>query len=150
VLASDAGSTALLAPFASILVATAAGSVSAVEGRLIEAAARFTSDQAQADGGEPPLFRWVTVDDGNSCSDVLENSCEPRHNEELTMEEWDTFGQPQGETLICTIYSRGAFSNCRCWLELASGTEANPTPHDVSAAIEAGKQRAAQAFPEAA
>jgi hypothetical protein len=142
---TDAGREALLAPIESLLKATGAGIIGSAESAVIGGAAAFAAQEDPA-----MLFSWQTRQDDRVCEDVFENSCAPRDGNELTLEEWDAFGQPQGETLICTIYAKGAFSNCRCVLENAESRGAAPGPINISAAIAAGKADAEAAFEEAA
>ena len=144
-LASTATSEALLAPVSSILTAAAAGVVQAVEADVNAEAVASTHEQATQDGEDVPLFEWQTVQDDRVCSDVLENSCEPRHGQQLTYDEWGVFGMPgdPDSPTICAIYARNAgASNCRCVLIPAGSAVASPTPIQAADAIKAGRDRA--------
>lgn len=99
-------------------------------------------DTEDTTGTEEPLFSWETRQDDKVCDDAFENSCAPRHGEEHTLDEWDQLGQPQGENLICTMYAKGAYSNCRCVLLPAEATGRLPQPVDISEAVKAGRTRA--------
>lgn len=137
-LSTAAIADALLAPISAVLSQTGAGIVQAVESELHLEAVAATDEKAD----EPALFEWETREDDKVCEDVLENSCRPRHGEQLTLEEWELFGLPQGETLICTIFAKGDFSNCRCRLIPAGSAVATPEPVNIAEAAKAGKERA--------
>lgn len=146
-LASTATTEALLAPIASVLTSAAAGAIQAVEGDLAREAVAATHEQAMQDGGasEPQLFQWQTVQDDKVCSDILENSCEPRHGRELTYDEWGVFGYPgdPDSPTICSMFAKNAgASNCRCNLLPAGSAVSSPTPINAADAISAGRQRA--------
>jgi hypothetical protein len=120
--------------------------VNAVEKAVLQASAEETVSAALDQGEEEPMMEWETREDDKVCDDLFENSCAPRHGEESTLEEWGAFGEPGSENLICTIYAKGAFSNCRCVLRAAGGAGKMSGPINVAAAAEAGKQRAIDLF----
>lgn len=148
---SEGASKGLLAGIASVLTSTAAGIVADIESNVLRSAAFGTDQKMREDDpeAEPPLWRWETREDDKVCEDLYENSCAPRHGDELTMEEWGAFGEPQSPNLICSIYAKGAFSNCRCVLEPANAA-ANPEPLNITEAAARGRERAQAAFPEVA
>jgi len=81
---------------------------------------------------------WITVGDENVCEDSFETSCEPRHGEVLTTEEWQGLGVPGSTNLLCCSFGR---SQCRCELipeELSAGVERVT----ISDEVEAGKNAA--------
>src|SRR5262249_17440294 len=130
---SDKVLEALMSPFESILRDTASGLLSSVQTGVLDAGAHSVDDPAAE-------FSWETMQDGRTCFEQFENSCEPRHGWNLTLEEWDSVGRPQAENLICSIYAKGAFSNCRCFLSASDVAEKSPKSVDVSAAVAAGRE----------
>lgn len=134
-LKSDAGKSALFVGLLAALSQTAASFVEEVE-RQIEAAG-YEASSATVD-----KLAWDTVGDGNSCADGVENSCDPRNGKELTLDDWKSLGLPGAASLICSMYSKGGFSNCRCRLRDAATPRVDPSVIDVSEAVAAGKARA--------
>ncbi len=149
-LASETGSAALLAPVMSVLTSTAAGMVNAIEKAVLDESAAQTVLDAADNGDNEPLFAWQTREDDRVCEDLFENSCAPRHGQELTLDEWGAFGIPGSENTICSIYAKGAFSNCRCVLESATNVGRMPAPIKIAVAIERGRRRAEEEIPIAA
>jgi len=142
-LGTDTGSGALLAPVVSVLTQSGAGMVNSVEKAVLQASVTATDLLATQQGAdEPQLFEWETREDDKVCEDVFENSCAPRHGEQLTSDEWDAFGAPGSENLVCTIYAKGAFSNCRCVLRAANSAGRSPAPINTAEAAAAGKEQA--------
>lgn len=137
-LGTTAVAEALLGPIVSVLSSTGAGLIQAVESDLHLQAVAATEEKAD----EPLLFEWETREDDRVCDDVLENSCRQRHGEQMTLAEWELFGLPQGETLLCSIYAKGDFSNCRCRLIPAGSAFASVEPIRIADAAAAGKERA--------
>ena len=86
---------------------------------------------------------WVTMGDDNVCADAFENSCDQRHGETLSFEEWALYGFPQAPNLLCTIFTKGGGSNCRCFL-VPEGTfeDIDGGALDASEAIASGEARA--------
>ncbi|HQQ75766.1 MAG TPA: hypothetical protein PLB01_00305 [Thermoanaerobaculia bacterium] len=148
---AEGAAKGLLSGLSSVLTSTAAGIVADIESNVLRSAAFGTDQKMREDDpdAEPPLWRWETREDDKVCEDLYENSCAPRHGDELTMEEWGAFGEPQSPNLICSIYAKGAFSNCRCVLEPANAA-ANPEPLNITEAAARGRERAQAAFPEVA
>lgn len=149
-LGSESGSGALMAPVVAVLAATGAGMINAVEKIVLEESTALTLVKSEERGEEPPLFEWETREDGRVCEDVFENSCLPRHGEELPLDEWGIFGEPSSENLICSMYAKGAFSNCRCVLRRVGAEGRSPDPINIRDAAEAGRRRAEEAWPIAA
>lgn len=150
-LEGQGGRSALLAGLLGILSQTGAGLVGETERAIIEGAGAKVVDIADYRNEPPPLFEWETRQDDRVCEDVFENSCIERHGRALTWDEWGAFGRPGSENLICSIYAKGAFSNCRCVLRdagMAEGRSASPL--SITTAIEAGRLRARAVFEEAA
>lgn len=145
-LSADAGGTAILAPVVAVLRSTGAGLVNAVEGAVLTESAIVLTEQEP----EEVLFAWQTREDDKVCEDVFENSCAPRHGQDLTLEEWEAFGLPQSENMICGMFAKGSTSNCRCVLENANNESRSPSPIKVADAVKAGREQADAEFPEAA
>ncbi len=150
VVAAAIGASDLGSSLSSALVSVAGSIVTQLErDTLDQARADFAPETATADE-PPPDWRWVTMEDDRVCDGVLENSCAPRHGQELSEDEWSFMGQPGGFNLICSYYAKGPSSNCRCFLEPADGAATSPSPVNISSAIESGKSRAEQDWEEAA
>lgn len=145
-LATPATTEALLSPILSILTGAASGAIQAVESDMRTEAVAATREQGQAaPGTEPLLFEWQTREDDKVCQDLIENSCEPRHGQQLTYEEWGVFGYPgdPDSPTICAIYAKNpGASNCRCVLIPAGSAAATPEPVNISEAAKAGRERA--------
>lgn len=148
---------------ASDLASGISSSLSSIAGSIVTQIERDTLSQARDDFSTPPVeaqaaqtpdvppdWRWVTMEDDRVCEGVLENSCAPRHDQELSEEEWAFMGSPGGFNLICSYYAKGPSSNCRCFLEPAEGSRTSPSPVNVSAAIASGKSRAEDEWEQAA
>ncbi len=148
---------------ASDLGASISSSLASIAGSIVTQIERDTLAQAREDFStptdgpqdaqapeEPPDWRWVTMEDDRVCEGVIENSCAPRHDQELSEDEWGFMGLPGGFNLICSYYAKGPSSNCRCFLEPAEGSRTSPSPVNVSAAIASGKSRAEDEWENAA
>jgi hypothetical protein len=136
-LKSEAGKAALFVGLLAALQASAAGFISEAERKVSEATGNATTTADPA-----AKMRWSTVGDGRECSDVFENSCDMRDGLEMTLDEWRHFGLPGASNLLCSIYSRSGFSNCRCSWENAATPLADPGVINASDAIKAGRERA--------
>jgi hypothetical protein len=134
-LTQPASVSAMLASVTSILTNGVADVVK-------EASRRVQLNAQLALGPERP-FRWLTIAATiGSCDDVEENSCAPRHGQVKTLAQWAEAGTPGAPNLVCSIYSKGLFSNCRCSLQPASEPATVLDPVDATEAIKAGKARA--------
>lgn len=122
----------LLHPVELVEEQTSAGMVAVIEQTVQE-----TGREALALEEPESLFVWVTAEDERVCEDLFENSCAPRAGEALLMDEWEIFGNPQAENLICTMFAKGGGSNCRCWLD-ATGESAGASPVSISSAVMEG------------
>lgn len=138
-LESDSGRKAMLAGVAAVLTAYAIGAVSEVERQVVETATRLQDAAAAAGGQASTPLRWQTVNDGRSCSNILEDSCEPRHGLIKPLADWTELGMPGAANLLCSIFSRSGFSRCRCLLGSPAGID---EPINASIAIMSGKNRA--------
>lgn len=147
-LASEATQEALLAPISAVLSAAAAGAVSAVETDIAaESVAAFHEDSVDSGEGVP-LLEWQTREDDRVCEDVFENSCAPRHGRQLTVDEWQTFGEPgdPDAPTICAIFAKNpASSNCRCVLIPAGSAASTAEPINIAEAAARGRQLAKEA-----
>jgi hypothetical protein len=142
-LSSDLTRDALLAGFVGVAKSAAATYIQELDRAIAEAAADATVDAADDEDG-PPNFEWLAITDGKTCDDLIENSCLPRHNTVMTMDEWEELGRPGAANLICSIYAKSG-SFCRCVLMESGkvGSSQVLNPIDVTDAIRAGKERAA-------
>jgi hypothetical protein len=140
ILDSEKGAAAIVGPVEASIRQLGGGMVSTIENTVMTAAQEQTALEEPA-----TLFVWNTAADDNVCQDVFENSCDPRDGEELQLDEWGALGEPGAEHLICTMFAKGGFSNCRCWLD-ASGDAQSASPTSISSAVSDGKSAAQDAY----
>jgi len=146
-LASEATREALLAGFEATARSASATFFQELDRGIVDAAVQATNDGSVL-LGEETLFEWLAVNDSHTCDDQIENSCLPRHNVVMTLDQWDEMGRPGSPQLICSIFAKGGGSYCRCQLVesgmIGSGDQINPV--DVTDAIRNAKERAALVY----
>lgn len=134
-LKSELGKSALFAGLLATLSGTASGFISEVERQV-------GISSYEAAGATVPLFRWDTVGDNISCEDALENSCDQRDGMEKSFEDWQALGLPGAPNLLCSLFSKSGFSQCRCVLGDAAVPRPEPGKIDASEAIKEGRAKA--------
>jgi hypothetical protein len=145
-LASAATRDALLIGFEATARSAAATYFQDMERGIVDAAVQATADGAPDD--QPANFEWLAIDDGKTCDDQIENSCLPRHNAIMTLDEWDGLGRPGAAQLLCSLHAKAGKSFCRCVLAESgkTGSSEKINPISVTAAIQIAKERAALVY----
>lgn len=144
-LSSAATREAVLSRFESTARTVAASVFQDLDRTVTDSAVELTAATWTAtETDSVPIFEWLAIMDDATCDDLIENSCAPRHNVLLTIDEWDELGRPGSPQLICSIYAKGA-SYCRCLLQLSGKTGDSKilNPVKVTDAIRTGRERAA-------
>lgn len=140
-LQAQATREAMLATLYSATKSAAAVYIQDIARTIAEVAAEASAELEGA-----VLFRWIAIMDDATCDDLIENSCAPRHNTELTFAEWGELGQPGAPQLICSIYARSG-SFCRCGLERVDDAPVRLlNPVNVGDSVRAGRRRAELLF----
>jgi hypothetical protein len=127
-----------------IVTRTLSGAAQGAVGRVIEDGLAFGREVRLAGVQNPDsvTWTWVTMGDDRVCEDLFENSCSPRHGSARPLSQWEKFGLPQGPHLVCSLFSKGGGSNCRCFLAESDLFEVPVKPFDASEALKAGRARA--------
>jgi hypothetical protein len=91
-------------------------------------------------GKTPGKFTWITTEGPDVCSDSFDDSCEPRHGEEMTIKKWREIGLPGSVVLLCS-----SFGKIQCQCELVASATRDPDTFEkvnIGDAAKRGKARA--------
>lgn len=142
-LKSEATQEALLGAFEAAAKRAAAAYLHDLERSILTIATDLLT-QAQVAGALTLSFTWIAVMDSNTCFDIVEDSCGPRHGMTNSLDSWDRgLGRPGAPQLLCSLHTRGKRSGCRCVLTPAKSVAGLLNPVSVIDSVRRGKQRAA-------